>query len=45
MSKTKAEADSWEMECKCGAAVSGPDKKSVEETMARHMKVCKAGEK
>ena len=33
--------DIWEMVCeKCGAAVSGPDKGSVEETMARHAKVC-----
>jgi hypothetical protein len=34
---TKAKDDIWEMVCeKCGAEVSGPDKDSVEETMARH---------
>jgi hypothetical protein len=32
------------LECKCGAAVSGPDRDSVEETMARHKAKCKAKE-
>lgn len=40
MSK-KIDADIWEATCKkCGVGVSGPDKDSVEETMARHDKVC-----
>ena len=39
---TKAKDDDiWGMVCeKCGEEVSGPDKKSVEETMARHDKAC-----
>lgn len=33
------------LECRCGAAVSGPDKKSVEETMARHKDKCREAAK
>lgn len=36
----KNDADIWELVCKCGNEISGPDKDSVEEAMARHEKVC-----
>lgn len=37
----KKNDDAWEMVCEtCGLSVSGPDKESVEEVMARHAKSC-----
>lgn len=37
----KHDNDIWQMICEtCGMEVSGPDKDSVEETMARHARVC-----
>jgi hypothetical protein len=38
-------SDIHELECKCGSAVSGPDKKAVEATMARHKDKCKEGKR
>jgi hypothetical protein len=35
----------FSLECKCGSAVSGPDKKDVEATMARHKDKCREAAK